>query len=128
MDLVQAKNTVSGDSERKDGFFRLERGRGDVIGPRGDAGQLLHYVVGPKATGEEGRGGLVMYARGRRPGEHSSDTPEGLSGVFLKPFSSWRTFCHNYQTNALVTAEGVEMFRVLIGEISMSGGRVQGAG
>lgn len=41
--------------------------------------------------------------------------------MFLKPFSSWRTFCHNYQTNALVTAEGVEMFRVLIGEISMSG-------
>lgn len=56
MDLVQAKNTVSGDSERKDGFFRLERGRGDVIGPRGDAGQLLHYVVGPKATGGRERG------------------------------------------------------------------------
>ena len=57
MDLVQAKNTVSGDSERKDGFFRLERGWGDVIGPRGDAGQLLHHVVGPKAREGGGRGG-----------------------------------------------------------------------
>ena len=47
--------------------------------------------------------------------------------MFLKPFSNWRAFCHYHQTNTLVTAEGVEICRV-IGEISIVRGGVQGAG
>ena len=56
VNLVQTKNTVSGDSERKDGFLGFECGGCDVVGPRGNAGQLLHHIVRPAATGREVRG------------------------------------------------------------------------